>query len=77
MFNIAATAATRRRRYIFSYLGTNLLISYSRNKAAIEIGVSAQLYNFNIMQNRRYQFSYLGIMIEQENRILKEKNTVI
>ena len=25
------------------------------------------------MQNRRYQFSYLGIMIEQGNRILKEK----
>ena len=25
------------------------------------------------MQNRRYQFSYLGIMIEQENRIVKER----
>ena len=25
------------------------------------------------MQDRRYHFSYLGIVIEQENRLLKEK----
>ena len=41
---------------------------------AIENWCIRTIYHFNIKQNRRYQFSYLGLVIEQENRILKEEN---